>query len=108
MNYVHIEPNQCKGCRLCINACTPHCIVLGEEINAIGYQSAVFRKGTPCTACGLCFYVCPEPGAITVLQDEPDEEGEQAEHTKQAEQAVHHGAAGSIRMKSTSAREVRV
>jgi NAD-dependent dihydropyrimidine dehydrogenase PreA subunit len=24
--------------------------------------------GEACTACGICFYCCPEPGAITVLR----------------------------------------
>ncbi|MFP4378387.1 MAG: 4Fe-4S dicluster domain-containing protein [Spirochaetales bacterium] len=72
-NYVSIHAALCKGCRVCIEACPKHCIVLGSKINQLGYQYARFEKDA-CTACGLCFYSCPEPGAITVYKDEPNEE----------------------------------
>jgi len=55
-----------------VNACPTHCIVVGSRINALGYQYARFEKDD-CTACGHCFYVCPEPGAITVYAREPIE-----------------------------------
>jgi Pyruvate/2-oxoacid:ferredoxin oxidoreductase delta subunit len=31
-----------------------------------GYFSISY-VGSGCTGCGVCFYVCPEPGAITVF-----------------------------------------
>jgi NAD-dependent dihydropyrimidine dehydrogenase PreA subunit len=34
----------------------------------MGYQYAVFQS-TACTACGICYYVCPEAGAITVFEE---------------------------------------
>ena len=71
--YVQIEPSQCKGCRVCIEACPRKCIVLSDDINVIGYQYARF-EGEGCTACGLCYYVCPEPGAVTVYQDPGNEQ----------------------------------
>jgi NAD-dependent dihydropyrimidine dehydrogenase PreA subunit len=73
MNYVRIEADQCKGCRLCVETCPNHCIVIGSKINRLGYQHARFER-PECTACGLCFYVCPEPGAITVYRDATDQE----------------------------------
>jgi Pyruvate/2-oxoacid:ferredoxin oxidoreductase delta subunit len=42
-------------------------IVLGEKLNHYGYRTAAY-EGVGCTACGICFMVCPEPGAITVLR----------------------------------------
>ncbi len=66
-NRVEIDPAQCKGCRLCVEACPKHCLIIGSEINVLGYQYAKFQN-PECTACGLCFYVCPEPGAVTVLK----------------------------------------
>lgn len=72
MNYAKIEANLCKGCRMCVQTCPKHCIYIGNSINEIGYQYAVFKTGAACTACGLCFYVCPEPGAITVFKDLPE------------------------------------
>ncbi len=37
-------------------------------MNSLGYQYARFES-SECNACGLCFYVCPEPGAITVYRE---------------------------------------
>lgn len=69
MNYVRIEKNECKGCKLCVHNCPNNCLGIGSEINRLGYQAAVF-KNPNCTACGICYYVCPEPGAITVYKNE--------------------------------------
>jgi NAD-dependent dihydropyrimidine dehydrogenase PreA subunit len=65
MSHISIEPEECKGCRLCVEFCPKKCIAIGSSINKMGYQYAEFRS-TQCTACGICYYVCPEPGAITV------------------------------------------
>jgi NAD-dependent dihydropyrimidine dehydrogenase PreA subunit len=68
-NHIVIEPSECKGCRLCVETCPKECIVIGSDINVLGYQHARFARAE-CTACGLCWYVCPEPGAITVVKAE--------------------------------------
>ena len=57
----------CLKCRVCVESCPRECIVIGSDINVLGYQHARFAKAE-CTACGLCYYVCPEPGAITVVK----------------------------------------
>ena len=64
-NFIDINPKRCKGCAICVVACPHGCIEIGSEINQMGYQFARFavRK---CIACGMCFYTCPEFGAITV------------------------------------------
>jgi NAD-dependent dihydropyrimidine dehydrogenase PreA subunit len=46
--------------------------MIGTKINTLGYQHAVFHGYDTCNACGFCFFVCPEPGAITVLKDEKE------------------------------------
>ena len=70
MNHIIIKPEECKGCRLCIESCPRNCIAVGSKINKIGYLSAEFKSGnTACTACGICYFVCPEPGAITVIEE---------------------------------------
>lgn len=66
-NHVIIEASECKGCRLCVESCPRECLVIGSEINAQGYQHARFANPR-CIACGTCYYVCPEPGAITVIK----------------------------------------
>ena len=60
-----IDSAVCKGCNVCIESCPKACIRKSTEINQLGYCYVLFGA-SECTACGLCFYVCPEPGAITV------------------------------------------
>ena len=64
-NRIEIDRERCKGCAVCIVACPNDCIEMSSEINRMGYQFARFA-GRKCLACGLCFYSCPEFGAITV------------------------------------------
>jgi len=64
---VIIEQNECKGCGVCVDACPPKCLVLMPELNSYGVHAARYT-GENCTACAICFYVCPEPGAITVFR----------------------------------------
>ncbi len=64
---VIIDTAECKGCGLCLVACTPKVLHLDTGLNRYGYHTAVYT-GSGCTACGLCFYACPEPGAITVMK----------------------------------------
>jgi len=64
---LRVSGEECKGCGLCVEACPPRAIAMGELLNRYGYRTALY-KGSGCTACGICFLVCPEPGAITVLR----------------------------------------
>lgn len=66
-NHAEIEQQLCKGCRLCIEFCPRQCLGLGSEINNLGYQYARFVN-PQCTACGFCYYICPEPGAVKVFK----------------------------------------
>ena len=68
--YVTVDPEECKGCELCIEACPPKCLELADELSAYGVHPAHYT-GEGCTGCGICFYVCPEPGAITVYRLAP-------------------------------------
>ena len=64
---VIIDAEECKGCGLCVTACTPGVLRLEQHLNRNGYRPAAY-DGRGCNGCGLCFYACPEPGAITVLK----------------------------------------
>jgi 2-oxoglutarate ferredoxin oxidoreductase subunit delta len=68
---VMIAPHLCKGCRLCIAACPPAVLEQSDFLNRQGYYAVSYR-GSGCTGCGICFYVCPEPGAITVRTRKSD------------------------------------
>ena len=71
-NYVTIDASVCKGCRFCVKTCPKDCLYIGSHINKLGYQFAQF-KDNGCIGCGLCFYVCPEPGTFTVYKGEEEE-----------------------------------
>lgn len=64
---VRIDGEECKGCGLCMEACPPKVLHLGNSLNHYGYRTALYA-GAGCTGCGICFLACPEPGAITVLR----------------------------------------
>lgn len=63
-----IEKDECKGCERCVNACPQSVLEMAKHLNKFGYPYAIY-SGNGCTGCGACFYNCPEPGAITVLEE---------------------------------------
>lgn len=67
---VKTNPEECKGCGLCVEACVPRVLRLSESLNRYGYHPAVYA-GRGCTGCGLCYFACPEPGGITVYRRRP-------------------------------------
>lgn len=66
---VTINRDECKGCALCVEACPPRVLRLSAELNRYGYHPAEYL-GSGCTACGICYFVCPEPGGISVWRRE--------------------------------------
>ncbi len=64
---VEITADLCKGCLLCIEACPPEVLLEADSLNKMGYHPAYY-VGSGCTGCGICFYVCPEPGTIRVYK----------------------------------------
>jgi NAD-dependent dihydropyrimidine dehydrogenase PreA subunit len=64
---LRVDQNECKGCGLCVEACPPKVIQMGEQLNHYGYRTANYA-GAGCSGCGICFMACPEPGAITVMR----------------------------------------
>jgi NAD-dependent dihydropyrimidine dehydrogenase PreA subunit len=63
---LELNSDECKGCSLCVGACPPKVLRMTERLNQFGYRPVMY-EGRGCTGCGICFMVCPEPGAITVL-----------------------------------------
>ena len=62
---IQIAAHLCKGCCLCVAACPPGVLAQSDFLNRQGYY-AISYSGKGCTGCGICFYVCPEPGALSV------------------------------------------
>jgi len=71
--WVEIHQEECKGCGMCIEVCQAGCLEFDEHLNHQGYHPVRY-KGDGCRADGLCFYACPEPGAITVYRGKPDDD----------------------------------
>jgi 2-oxoglutarate ferredoxin oxidoreductase subunit delta len=64
---VEINQDECKGCGLCVESCSPKALKLSAELNHAGVHPAQLT-GEACSGCGICYFVCPEPGAITVYR----------------------------------------
>lgn len=64
---VVINQELCKGCSLCVQVCAPEVLTIDEIFNHLGYHPVLYA-GDGCTGCGVCFYACPEPGAIQVYK----------------------------------------
>jgi MinD superfamily P-loop ATPase len=72
---VEINEQECTGCGLCAETCPRKAINISTVLNRFGVHPAQ-QTSVVCSACGTCYYFCPEPGAI-VLQwrDSENREG---------------------------------
>jgi 2-oxoglutarate ferredoxin oxidoreductase subunit delta len=65
---IEVDEKYCKGCEMCVNACTSGSIRLAvNRLNAKGYHPAEMIEAG-CTGCGVCAIVCPE-AAIAVYRE---------------------------------------
>ncbi|MDZ4863302.1 MAG: 3-methyl-2-oxobutanoate dehydrogenase subunit VorB [Gemmatimonadota bacterium] len=56
-----LDPEYCKGCLRCVDACPKDCITQGEHINPdTGYVPVELHLEN-CNGCQLCMQACPEP-----------------------------------------------
>jgi len=63
-----IRSEECKGCERCVEACPRGVLKMGTKLNLMSFP-AVEYAGSGCIGCGGCFYSCPEPGAITIVEE---------------------------------------
>jgi NAD-dependent dihydropyrimidine dehydrogenase PreA subunit len=64
---VEVDQEECKGCGLCVESCAQKSLELSPELNHYGVHPAQQRTDG-CSGCAICYFVCPEPGAIAVYQ----------------------------------------
>ncbi len=58
---LQIATDRCKGCELCVAACTPGALALDTGIvNALGYHPVRLVDPAACTSCARCAKVCPD------------------------------------------------
>ena len=70
MNKVTFKTDLCKGCGLCVDACSKKIIALDKEVlNAKGFHPAAITDQEKCIACAMCATMCPDV-IITVYKEE--------------------------------------
>lgn len=57
---IFLDGDRCKGCRYCVEICARKTLAIGDEMNAKGYLLPKVVENGECTACGLCFMICPD------------------------------------------------
>ncbi|MEI8332644.1 MAG: 4Fe-4S dicluster domain-containing protein [Chloroflexota bacterium] len=62
-----IAVDRCKGCSLCVVACTKDSLELDPtRVNVLGYHPVRLVEGAACSSCAICARVCPD-AVFTVL-----------------------------------------
>ena len=69
---VVVNNERCKGCELCVVACTFNVLAMSKQVNAKGYNYAYMANEDACTGCANCAVVCPD-GCITVYRAKVNE-----------------------------------
>ena len=72
----YLEPQYCKGCLRCIEACPKGCITAGTEINPATGLVPVELHLENCTGCSLCMQACPEPYGLRPESERPGPDGD--------------------------------
>jgi len=57
---VHVIPERCKGCGICIDFCPRDVLAEAGGFNRRGYRFPEARTADLCVECRLCELLCPE------------------------------------------------
>lgn len=60
MPQIVIDPEACKGCGLCVQACPQGVLAQGQDLNSQGYFYAQVTAQMRCIGCRLCCITCPD------------------------------------------------
>jgi 2-oxoglutarate ferredoxin oxidoreductase subunit delta len=73
---IHLIPERCKGCEVCIHFCPQNVLCISDERNQKGYRIPMVIPGkeTECVNCEFCTLICPE-FAIFTLPWNSDQDG---------------------------------
>ena len=60
MPKIVIDPERCKGCGYCVDACPQKILRLSEGLNSMGYHPVECFDPEKCTGCTFCALMCPD------------------------------------------------
>ena len=63
---IEVNREECTGCGIRLGSCKREALSIGSTLNHFGVYP-VQHRGEACQGCGTCYYLCPEPGAITLI-----------------------------------------
>ncbi len=66
-----LQPEYCKGCLRCIDACPKDCITPGSAVNPLTGLVPVELHLDACNGCALCMQACPEPYGLRPETEHP-------------------------------------
>ena len=74
---IHIDPETCDGCMVCIKFCTPFSLEIGGEeyVNSRMIHHVVAAHAETCDGCGQCERICPTTSIFITEEDNNSEEG---------------------------------
>jgi 2-oxoglutarate ferredoxin oxidoreductase subunit delta len=62
-----VSAERCKGCALCVDACSPGSLALDTgQVNAMGHHPVKLVNPDTCTSCAKCARMCPD-AALTIF-----------------------------------------
>jgi len=65
---VTIDKERCKGCGLCIAACSQQVLAYSGQLNHSGYNVVHMQNPEACVGCAFCAMTCPDV-AIEVYKE---------------------------------------
>ena len=65
---IKIDPERCKGCKLCIWSCPKDVLKVLKKSNNNGYFPVQQVNKENCTGCGYCHTICPE-GIVEIYKE---------------------------------------
>jgi 2-oxoglutarate ferredoxin oxidoreductase subunit delta len=66
---IHLNPEWCKGCYICFEACPKKVFEKSPEVSEKGYQPVVVAHPECCSRCLQCEMLCPDL-AINIEKEE--------------------------------------
>jgi 2-oxoglutarate ferredoxin oxidoreductase subunit delta len=72
---LHIDPERCKGCGLCVEVCRKGLLALAKTLNTRGQHYVETADRDACDGCRRCTLVCPD-NAIEIEKrpDQPEKD----------------------------------